>query len=210
MGGVDRIVAIGTSALRSAINADEFAAAVKQRHGFDIRVISGDEEAQMVFDGVKQVLPLGMSRVLILDIGGGSCEFIIANKDGIAWRHSYEVGMSRVLDKFKPSNPITAKQIRDIEAYFRGGTQGLYDALREFPTSSLTAPLTPSLHNRNTSPGRTSAIISTVACDMRRWRSGTNIQRVMMLRCGCCRASSAVMSPRATISATSEWSDVLQ
>lgn len=137
VGGVDRIIAIGTSALRSAINADEFAAAVKQRHGFDIRVISGDEEAQMVFDGVKQVLPLGMSRVLILDIGGGSCEFIIANKDGIAWRHSYEVGMSRVLDKFMPSNPITAKQIRDIEAYFRGGTQGLYEALREFPTSTL-------------------------------------------------------------------------
>ncbi|MCI5776738.1 MAG: hypothetical protein MR215_03780 [Bacteroidales bacterium] len=137
VGGVERILAIGTSAMRSATNADEFVAAVKSRFGFDVKIISGDAEAQMVFDGVKQVVPLGMSRVLILDIGGGSCEFIIANKDGIAWRHSYEVGMSRVLDKFKPSDPISAKEIRDIEAYFRSGTQGLYEALREFPTDRL-------------------------------------------------------------------------
>ena len=80
VGGVERILAIGTSAMRSATNADEFVAAVKSRFGFDVKIISGDAEAQMVFDGVKQVVPLGMSRVLILDIGGGSCEFIIANK----------------------------------------------------------------------------------------------------------------------------------
>lgn len=137
IGGVERIVAIGTSAMRAAENAGEFAQAVEAKYGFGIKVISGQEEAKMVFDGVKQVMPLGMSRVLILDIGGGSCEFIIANKEGVAWSHSFEVGMSRVLDKFSPSDPITTKEIRDIEAYFRSGTQGLYDALREFPTSTL-------------------------------------------------------------------------
>lgn len=137
IGGVERIVAIGTSAMRAAANASEFASAVEAKFGFGIKVIPGEDEAQMVFDGVKQVMPLGMSRVLILDIGGGSCEFIIANKDGIAWSHSFEVGMSRVLDKFSPSDPITVKEIREIEAYFRSGTQGLYDALREFPTSTL-------------------------------------------------------------------------
>ncbi len=137
LGGADRVVAIGTSAMRAAANAGEFAAEVERRFGFGVKVISGMEEAQMVFDGVKQVMPLGRERVLILDIGGGSCEFIIANKDGVAWERSFEVGMSRVLDRFSPSDPVTPREVRDIEAFFRSGVAGLHDALREFPTSTL-------------------------------------------------------------------------
>ncbi|MGN0029474.1 MAG: phosphatase [Marinilabiliaceae bacterium] len=141
LGKVDKIVAIGTSAMRNAANADEFAKAVEEKYGFGIRIISGDEEARMIFDGVKQVMPLGLERVLILDIGGGSCEFIIANKDGVAWAHSYELGMARILDKFHPSDPITHKEIMAIEAYIRQGLSqegaSLYDAIRNFPTSTL-------------------------------------------------------------------------
>ncbi len=141
LGKVDKIVAIGTSAMRNASNASEFSKAVEEKYGFGIRIISGDEEAQMIFDGVKQVMPIGRERVLILDIGGGSCEFIIANKDGVAWAHSYELGMARILDKFHPSDPITHKEIMAIEAYIRQGLSqegaNLYDAIRNFPTSTL-------------------------------------------------------------------------
>lgn len=141
LGKVDKIVAIGTSAMRNAENAADFSRAVEEKYGFGIRVISGDEEARMIFDGVKQVMPLGRERVLILDIGGGSCEFIIANKDGVAWAHSYELGMARILDKFHPSNPITHKEIMAIEAYIRQGLSqegaNLYDAIRNFPTTTL-------------------------------------------------------------------------
>lgn len=141
LGKVDRIVAIGTSAMRNAANADEFSRAVEEKYGFGIKVISGDEEARTIFDGVKQVMPLGRERVLILDIGGGSCEFVIANKDGVAWAHSYELGMARILDKFHPSNPITHKEIMAIEAYIRQGLSqegaNLYDAIRNFPTTTL-------------------------------------------------------------------------
>mgnify|MGYP004627131281 CR=1 FL=1 len=137
LGKIDRVVAIGTSAMRNAANAADFSHAIEEKYGFGIKVISGEDEARMIFDGVKQVMPLGRERVLILDIGGGSCEFIIANKDGVAWQHSYELGMSRVLDKFHPSDPITVKEINDIEAFFRSGIVGLHEALCEFPVFTL-------------------------------------------------------------------------
>lgn len=141
LGKVDKIVAVGTSAMRNAANADEFSKAVEEKYGFGIRIISGEEEARMIFDGVKQVMPLGRERVLILDIGGGSCEFIIANKDGVAWAHSYELGMARILDKFHPSDPITHKEVMAIEAYIRQGVSqegvNLYDAIRNFPATTL-------------------------------------------------------------------------
>ncbi|MCF0189937.1 MAG: phosphatase [Marinilabiliaceae bacterium] len=134
---VDHTVAIGTSVMRSVKNADIFAQKIKEKFGIDISIVSGDEEARLIFDGVKQVMPIGSERVLILDIGGGSCEFIIANKDGIIWEHSFELGMSRLLDKFHPSDPITSEEIKKIEAYLRSEMQLLYEALHNYPTQIL-------------------------------------------------------------------------
>lgn len=133
----DKIIAIGTSALRNCTNGPDFVALVKEKYGIDVQVISGDAEAQLIFDGVKQVMPIGQDRVLILDIGGGSCEFIIANKDGIIWEHSFELGMARLLDKFKPSDPITPAEIKSIEMYLRSELTLLYEALHNYPTNTL-------------------------------------------------------------------------
>ncbi|MCQ2204000.1 MAG: hypothetical protein MJZ15_06120 [Bacteroidales bacterium] len=134
---VDRTIAIGTSALRNCSNGPDFAKMVTERHGIEVRIISGDDEAQMIFDGVKQVMPIGSDRVLILDIGGGSCEFIIANKEGIIWEHSFELGMARLLDKFKPSDPINVNEIKSIEMYLRSELTPLYEALHNYPTTTL-------------------------------------------------------------------------
>lgn len=134
---VDRTVAIGTSAMRSAVNGPEFAAQVKERFGLEVRIISGDEEAQLIYDGVKQVMPIGPDRVLILDIGGGSNEFIIANKDGIIWKHSFEIGLARLLDKFKPSSPVKPQEIKAIENFIRPELTPLYEALHNYPTTTM-------------------------------------------------------------------------
>lgn len=131
------IVAIGTSALRNADNAAVFADEVRRRFGLDIVIISGEREAQLIYDGVKQVMPIGIDRVLILDIGGGSCEFIIANKDGIVWKHSFELGMARLVDRFAPSDPIGTKEIKAIETYLRAELAPLYEALHQYPTARL-------------------------------------------------------------------------
>lgn len=134
---VDKTVAIGTSVMRCVDNAREFAQKVKSQFGIDIDIVSGDQEAQLIYDGVKQVMPIGPDRQLILDIGGGSCEFIITNKDGIIWEHSFELGMSRLLDKFHPSDPITPAEVKQIEAYLRSEMSLLYEALHNYPTTTL-------------------------------------------------------------------------
>ncbi len=134
---VDKTIAIGTSAMRNCSNGLDFAKMVEAKFNIPVHIISGDEEAQMIYDGVKQVMPIGSDRVLILDIGGGSCEFIIANKDGIIWMHSFELGMARLLDKFTPSDPITSTEIKAIEMYLRTELAPLYEALHNYPTATL-------------------------------------------------------------------------
>ncbi len=134
---VDKIITIGTSAMRNATNGDDFARLIEQRFGFQTRIISGDDEAQLIYDGVKQVMPIGSDRVLILDIGGGSNEFIIANKNGIIWKQSFELGMARLLDKFQPSDPVKPLEIKAIENYVRIELTPLYEALHNYPTTTL-------------------------------------------------------------------------
>lgn len=134
---VDKVVAIGTSVMRNAKNGTDFANQIKDKFGLEITIVSGDEEAQLIYDGVKQVMPIGTDRVLILDIGGGSNEFILANKDGIIWKHSFELGLSRLLDKFAPSDPITQPEIKQMEAYIRSELTPLYEALHNYPSTTL-------------------------------------------------------------------------
>ncbi len=134
---VDKIVCMATAAIRSASNGSVFVERVKKELGLNINVIDGQKEAQLIFDGVKQVIPIGEERVMILDIGGGSNEFIIANKDGILWKHSFDLGIARLLDRFQPSDPVTTDEIKDIEAYIKDELQLLYTALSKYPTQIL-------------------------------------------------------------------------
>lgn len=135
--GADRIYAFATSAIRNASNGNEFCQKVKDQFDLDIHVVDGSEEAQLVFDGVKQVVPIGNERIMILDIGGGSVEFIIANKDGVLWKHSFELGMARLLEKFKVSDPITPAEIKAVENHIRPELAPLYEALRQYPLDML-------------------------------------------------------------------------
>jgi len=134
---VDKVVCIATAAIRSASNGQEFVKRVKDEVGLDINVIDGQKEAQLIFDGIKQVMPLGKEKVMVLDIGGGSNEFIIANNEGVFWKHSFDLGVARLLDKFAPANPITQAEIDTIEAYFRTELQLLFDALKQYPVKTL-------------------------------------------------------------------------
>ena len=69
---------------------------------------------------------------LIIDIGGGSTEFIIANKKEIIWKQSFLLGAARLLEKFKPSDPITSEEIKKIEAHLEENLQPLFSAVSSF------------------------------------------------------------------------------
>ncbi|SDK38609.1 exopolyphosphatase / guanosine-5'-triphosphate,3'-diphosphate pyrophosphatase [Pedobacter sp. ok626] len=103
---VDVVKATATSAVRSAANGTEFVNAAKKNAGIDIEVISGDQEAAYIFKGVKATGAI-QATSLIMDIGGGSTEFIIANADEILWKASYNIGAARLTQAYFHSDPIS-------------------------------------------------------------------------------------------------------
>lgn len=115
--GAVYISAIATSALRSASNGTDFIDEVKARTGMAIETINGDREAQYIYEGVKAGHCLTAQNSLILDIGGGSVEFILGNIDKILWKQSFEVGAARILDKFHRTDPIPASSINELNNY---------------------------------------------------------------------------------------------
>lgn len=75
--GAERTVALATSAMRDSANGDRFRALIKERYDLDVRTIPGDEEANLSFLGATSVRPPGGPPTLVLDIGGGSTEFVV-------------------------------------------------------------------------------------------------------------------------------------
>ena len=103
---VELVKATATSAIRSAENGSSFVKAAKNYAGIDIEVISGDEEATYIFKGVRATGVISGTS-LIMDIGGGSTEFIICNKEELLWKKSYNIGAARLMQAFFHSDPIT-------------------------------------------------------------------------------------------------------
>lgn len=125
--GVKQVVALGTSALRDAENTQEFVLEVWNQTGIYINIISGDEEASLIAEGVRQSGMALTGRQLIMDIGGGSTEFIALENGKTLWQKSFDLGAARLLDKFKPSNPITEQEQQAIEAFIEEKLADLWE-----------------------------------------------------------------------------------
>jgi len=134
---VDQIHAYATSAIRNASNGKEFAGEVRKRFGFDIHIIDGEEEAALIYEGIRESVDFGTENVMIMDIGGGSIEFIICNSKGVLWKHSFELGMARIIEKFTLSDPIQAREKKAVEAYYREELSLLDDAVAAHHPSML-------------------------------------------------------------------------
>jgi len=111
---VDRINAFGTSALRDASNASSFALQIKEELGIDISIISGEKEAELIYKGVNWSHTFTKPAV-IMDIGGGSTEFIFANKKGVNDMVSLNIGISRIYEELHLSDPATLSEIKEVE-----------------------------------------------------------------------------------------------
>ncbi len=133
----DRILAFATSAVRNATNGEQFVSKVRERFGISIRVIDGDREAQLIFSGTKLAGALNKEKCLIMDIGGGSTEFIIATEDEIFWKRSYELGVTRVLEKFTPSDPFTLAEKDSIIAFYADSVAQVFEAVRKHEVKRL-------------------------------------------------------------------------
>lgn len=112
--GVEEFIAVGTSALRDAENRGEVLERFRARLGFNVRVISGAEEAAYSFLAVQRGLPQLGSELLVIDIGGGSTEFIRGNASGIAQAFSLDIGTVRLTERFLHHDPVEADEVRRL------------------------------------------------------------------------------------------------
>ncbi len=133
----EEIRTIATSAVRDAANRDEFAAFLLKETGLNLTIISGEEEAGLIFKGVKLAFGEIPDNSLILDIGGGSNEFILTDRNDVVWKRSFPLGMSRVIEQFSLSDPITKTEISFVENYFKDGLKDLENKLSGISIAQL-------------------------------------------------------------------------
>lgn len=114
--GVIRVVA--TSAVRTAANKIEFLETLSESSGWLVKVITGEKEAELIFKGVMLAFHELVQPSLILDIGGGSNELIIANGSGINWKESQPTGMARIINQFQLSDPIKPGEVEMLQNHF--------------------------------------------------------------------------------------------
>ncbi|MDA3844236.1 MAG: Ppx/GppA phosphatase family protein [Candidatus Kapabacteria bacterium] len=125
------IRAVATSAVREALNADEFVKRVKEESGIDIEVVSGAEEGRLIYIGVIHALPVINQKVLVVDIGGGSTETIVGKSGNIDFVHSEKLGAIRMTKEFFPDDGITKKQVAACREYISGQWGPTMKRLRE-------------------------------------------------------------------------------
>jgi len=94
--------ATATSAVRVTRNGPDLVRDIFEQTGIRVEVIPGAREAELICAGIRQAVPLGSEPHLLMDIGGGSVEFIIADEATIFWKQSFEIGAQRLLDRFFP------------------------------------------------------------------------------------------------------------
>jgi exopolyphosphatase/guanosine-5'-triphosphate,3'-diphosphate pyrophosphatase len=111
----DKVLAFATAALRNASNAAQFVDRVREQLGMNIHIISGEQEADMIYNGVQLAGILSRNSSLILDIGGGSTEFIIANDEEILWKKSYDIGVTRMLEQIEIQDPLSDQNKATIQ-----------------------------------------------------------------------------------------------
>ncbi|OFY41725.1 MAG: hypothetical protein A2X18_10385 [Bacteroidetes bacterium GWF2_40_14] len=131
-GGADLIKAFATSAIRDARNGQDFIKIISQRFGVEVETISGDREAELTYKGIRESVFLYDEKVLMCDIGGGSNELIIADKNKIYWKESFNLGVVRLRELFNPEDPIKERQVEDIESYLEKSLYNLWTACKQY------------------------------------------------------------------------------
>ncbi len=101
----DGIVAVATSATREADNGGDFVRAMRDETGIDLQVISGEEEARLIYLGARSVLPLSSRRGLLVDIGGGSVEVMVGDSRELYFQRSLKLGVLRLLSHLRGDPP---------------------------------------------------------------------------------------------------------
>jgi exopolyphosphatase/guanosine-5'-triphosphate,3'-diphosphate pyrophosphatase len=114
----EEIVAVATSAVREAKNGGQFIDRVRRDLGIHVRVVSAKEEARLIYLGVRHAMNLGARPHLIVDLGGGSAEFIVGDAEKAALLESRKLGAARMTARFVKSDPVEGKELKALMAHY--------------------------------------------------------------------------------------------
>jgi exopolyphosphatase / guanosine-5'-triphosphate,3'-diphosphate pyrophosphatase len=111
--------AVATSAVREARNRNVFLRRAREEAGIEVDVITGVEEARLIHLGVLQAVPVYDERLLVIDIGGGSTEFVIGHEGELVDARSLKLGAIRLTDRFFAAEPVKRKQVEEARTWTR-------------------------------------------------------------------------------------------
>src|SRR5215469_3061092 len=114
---------IATSAARDALNSQELVSAIENASGVKVEIISGEQEAELVFRGVTTDPQLTGLPLLLLDVGGGSTEFILGQGSQMHFRQSFPIGTVRLLEKIPHSDPPRPEELTECCDWLRAFLQ---------------------------------------------------------------------------------------
>jgi exopolyphosphatase / guanosine-5'-triphosphate,3'-diphosphate pyrophosphatase len=135
---VEEIIAVGTSALRDARNSAAVRARFKAQLGFEVRVLTGEEEAAYSFLAVQKGLALAGQELLVVDVGGGSTEFIRGNTAGVSQAVSINIGTVRLTEQFLHSDPVRKEECEKMISVIKKELARLPDPwLKDGPVLTL-------------------------------------------------------------------------
>lgn len=117
--GASSVRVVATSAARDALNAAQLIDSIRQSSGLETEVLSGDKEADWVFRGVTSNPELAQVPVLVLDVGGGSSEFIVGDHAVPQFRSSYSLGTVRLLEQLRPADPPGLRALLECRSWLR-------------------------------------------------------------------------------------------
>ncbi len=132
---VEKIIAVGTSALRDAKNRDEFCVFIQQHAGISIEILSGDEEAQWTYRGGIFEFEQQSNNFTVIDIGGGSTEIIFGNKNSINNKISLNIGCVRITERFLHSSPPSAEELDSAKKFITEELQKI--SLTKIPSLTI-------------------------------------------------------------------------
>lgn len=135
--GAEKITGFGTSALRNARNAADLLRRAERELDLAVAVIPGEEEAALILDGVRQAVTFGKQPMLVMDIGGGSIEFILATDKALMWKRSFELGVTRLRERFSPADPISVEGESRIAGHLDDRLSPLWNLLDAHEPAAL-------------------------------------------------------------------------
>ena len=135
--GVERLWAFATSGVRSTENGADFAERAEREAGVPLNVIDGLQEAAFIYAGVRQAVPIAREPVLVMDIGGGSTEFIVGSGEEVLWSLSLPLGVTRLREQFQPHDPLTESDLAALHAHLDQQLQPVFAAVEQYRPQQL-------------------------------------------------------------------------